>query len=136
MRFKLERSNDLSGWWVITDIENLIIVRFKECAFNETQKVTPLDDDRETLAKVGGASGLARVMSEIGGYVARYHGDIAFKQTYGFIYDAEERLYLYRRKPPVWRIAIDDGTDIQALGISLRKASEWINKVALHGHKD
>ena len=128
-RYKLEESQDLPGWWVLTDIENEIVVKFKDKDFNGTQKVTPLNDDSVTLAKVGGAHGLARVMGEIGDYVARHHGDIAFKQPYGWKYsEDDEELIFYRNKSPKWELRIPSDTDKETLATSLRKAAEYLTK--------
>ena len=128
-RFIIQESQDLPGWWVLTDIENEIVVKFKDKDFNGAQKVTPLNDDNVTLAKVGGAQGLARVMVEIGDYMARHHGDIAFKQPYGWKYSEDgEDLILYRNKYPKWELRLLSDTNREALATSLRKACEYLRK--------
>jgi hypothetical protein len=33
-RFLLERSNEMDGWWVLTDTENLVVLKFKERELN------------------------------------------------------------------------------------------------------
>lgn len=125
-KYILEKSKDLPGWWVFTDIENLVVVKFEDGKFNETQQVSFLDDDAAQL----GASRLARIMREIGDYIVRYHSDIAFSRPYGLIYDIEDNLYMYCRKAPVWRIKVPDGTNLHALAASLSKAAEWLRKLA------
>lgn len=128
-RFIIQESQDLPGWWVLTDIENEIVVKFKDKDFNGTQKVTPLNDDSVILAKAGGAQGFARVMREIGDYVARHHGDIAFKQPYGWKYsEDDEELIFYRNKSPKWELRILSDTDKETLATSLRKAAEYLTK--------
>ena len=128
-RFIIQESQDLPGWWVLTDTENEIVVKFKDKDFNGTQKVTPLNDDSVILAKAGGAQGFARVMREIGDYVARHHGDIAFKQPYGWKYsEDDEELIFYRNKSPKWELRTLSDTDKQALAASLRKAAEYLTK--------
>lgn len=128
-RFIIQESQDLPGWWVLTDIENQIVVKFKDKDFNGTQKVTPLNDDSVILAKAGGAQGFARVMREIGDYVARHHGDIAFKQPYGWKYsEDDEELIFYRNKSPKWELRILSDTDKETLATSLRKAAEYLTK--------
>lgn len=37
-RFKLEKSKEQPGWWVLTDTENLVVIKFEEHKYNETQK--------------------------------------------------------------------------------------------------
>ena len=129
----LEESQSLPGWWVLTDTENEIVVRFKDKDFNGTQKVTPLNDDGVTLAKVGGEQGVARVMREMGEYMARYHGDIAFKQPYGWKYsEYSEEVILYRSKSPKWELHLLSDTDKETLATSLRKAAEYIRKGGCH----
>lgn len=128
-RFIIQESQDLPGWWVLTDIENEIVVKFKDKDFNGTQKVTLLNDDSTTLAKVGGAQGYARVMREIGEYMVRYHGDIAFKQPYGWKYSEDgEEMILYRNKPPKWELRLLSNTDKGTLATSFRKAAEYLTK--------
>lgn len=128
-RFILQESQELPAWWVLTDIENEVVVKFKDKDFNGTQKVTPLNDDSITLERVGGVHGLARVMREIGNYMARYHGDIAFKQPYGWKYSEDsEELILYRNKSPKWELRLLSETNKEALATSLRKAAEYLSK--------
>lgn len=128
-RFILQNSQDLPGWWVLTDTENEIVVKFKDKDFNGTQKVTPLNDDSVTLAKVGGVSGYARVMREIGEYMVQYHGDIAFQQPYGWKYSEDgEELLLYRNKSPKWELHLLTDTNKETLASSLRKAAEFVIK--------
>lgn len=42
-KYILQQSTD-KGWWVATDKENGIVVKFQEHRFNDTQKVTTLED--------------------------------------------------------------------------------------------
>lgn len=136
-RFIIQESQDLPGWWVLTDTDNEIVVRFKDKDFNGTQKVTPLNDDSTTLAKVGGAQGYARVMREIGEYMVQYHGDIAFQQPYGWKYSEDgEELLLYRNKSPKWELHILSETNKETLANSLRKAVEFLRKGGQHNAKD
>ena len=126
-KYILEKSKDLPGWWVLTDIENEIVVRFKDKDFNGTQKVTPLNDDSATLAKVGGAEGLARVMREMGDWVAAHHGSKCFSCPYGYERSEDDmHLFLYRNKPPRWRLEIPFDFDEMKLANSLTKAGVWM----------
>lgn len=74
-RFKLTPSSDHPGWWVLADTENNIVVRWEEHRFNDTQIVSVLDDMEITNHT---AADLARIMQEMGDYIARHHIDIAF----------------------------------------------------------
>lgn len=40
----LQKSNERPGWWVLTDRDNLIVIRFKEKQYNETKEVIFLID--------------------------------------------------------------------------------------------
>lgn len=128
-RFNLVKSQNLPDWWVLTDTKNNIVVRFKEKFYNETQKVTTLDDDKDALEKIGGVQALARALREIGEWVVKYHGDIAFKQPYGWKYLSENELMLYRNKYPRWTLKLNEPTDNKDLATSLRKAAEYLTKV-------
>ena len=75
-KYRLEKSKDLPNWWVFTDTENLVVVKFEDGKFNETQQVSFLEDNAAQL----GAARLARIMREIGDYIVRYHSDIAFSR--------------------------------------------------------
>ena len=43
MKYTIQESKD-PGWWVVTDTENLVVLKFQEHQFNGTQKVTMLED--------------------------------------------------------------------------------------------
>ena len=75
-RFKLERSQDLPGWWVLTDTENMVVIKFKENDFNNSQKVTILGEEQEVLDKLG-VNGLARVLREMADYLSINHYNTA-----------------------------------------------------------
>ena len=126
-RFKLEPSKDLPNWWVLTDIENLIVCKFEQGKFNDTQTFSIIEE--EEFVKSHDASGIARIMTEMGDYVARYHGGKAFDEVYGYEYEeGTEQLYLCRYKQPKWRIEITDYIGKKPFAESLKKAAEWINK--------
>mgnify|MGYP003317337282 CR=1 FL=1 len=72
MRYKVEPSAERPGWWVATDTESLIVVRWQEHRFNDTQQVTMVDEsDVEPLT-------IARLMREIGDYLAINHRNKLF----------------------------------------------------------
>ena len=109
--------------WVLSDTTNKIVVTFEDGKFNETQKVTMLDDTRLT------ANELAKVMREMGEWAVRHHGSKCFNIPYGIEYSEDDaKMYLYRRKSPKWRLEIMDNVDKKELADSLRKAAEWLTK--------
>lgn len=123
-RFRFEHSHDLPDWWVVTDLINKVVIRFRDADYNNSQKISFLDDDAAGL----GAAHLATIVKEIGEYIVRYHGSAAFGQPYGYEYTDDEQLCIYRRKHPRWRLLIDDNTNNAALASSLCKAAEWLTK--------
>lgn len=71
MKYVIKES-ETPGWWVVTDTDNLVVVRFKEHEFNETQKVTVLKESTIT------PMALPRIMREIGDWIAAHHMDKVF----------------------------------------------------------
>lgn len=71
MKYLLQES-ETPGWWVFTDTEHKIVIRFKEHEFNDSQEVTVLEDG-ETNPHI-----LARVMREMGDWIGRHHYDKVF----------------------------------------------------------
>lgn len=57
----MQKSNTQPNGWVLTDTEEGIVVRFEDGKYNETQKVTIIDDKPNPSA-----AELARVMREMG----------------------------------------------------------------------
>lgn len=129
-RFIVERSRLQPNSWVLTDRENKIVVVFEDGKFNETQRVSPLED---TTSDSLSAGVLAQIMREIGEWARRYHSSKCFSQAYGFEYDEDERLCLYRRKSPKWRLYITDESQFNKLPSTLRKAAEFLNKGQANG---
>ena len=66
-RYTVKPSNEHPNWWVATDTESLIVVRWQHKAFNATQQVTMLD------ACPASATAIARAMREIGDFLAITH---------------------------------------------------------------
>lgn len=69
-RFIIQPSQEQENWWVLTDTENQIVVRFENKRFNQTQQVTMLEDVETPNPLV-----IARMMREIGDYLALNHRD-------------------------------------------------------------
>jgi hypothetical protein len=71
MKYTIQESKE-PGWWVVTDTENLVVLKFQEHKFNETQKVTMLEDCHLSALQ------LARIMREMSDWVAAHHIDKVF----------------------------------------------------------
>lgn len=122
-RYVIQKSSTRPNGWVLTDKVNSVVVTFDDGAYNETQKVTLLEDARLSVDE------LADIMEELGEWVAKHHGSKCFGQPYGFEYSENDTtLYLYRRKSPRWRMELKDKMDAGQLASTLRKAAEFLTK--------
>ena len=70
-RYIIQKSNQQPNGWVCTDTENGIVCRFTENRFNETSKMTFVEDveNPDPLA-------IARLMREMGDWLAQNHREI------------------------------------------------------------
>ena len=129
-RFIIEKSKMQPNSWVLTDKSNNIVVVFEDGKFNETQHVSPLDDTISERLDVGD---IAHIMQEIGEWASKYHSSKCFSKPYGLEYDESERLCLYRRKHPKWRLHLYEEVNTHELAASLKKAAEYLTKGMGHG---
>lgn len=72
-RFELKPSQETKGWYVLTDTKNLVVIKFKEHYYNETQKVSILDEQNFMNAQ-----NIATVLREMGEYMFTNWYSIAF----------------------------------------------------------
>lgn len=128
-RFILEKSQDLPGWWVLTDAENLVVLKFKEHEFNESQQVTFIDDDQSVIEKLG-AQGIAQILREMGDYMFTHWYSIALPTpVFEFRQDDEnDRMLLIRNKFPKFTLEIQDDCDLKQLSDALKAAGEFVMK--------
>ena len=128
-RFRLEKSQDLPGWWVLTDAENLVVLKFKEHEFNESQQVTFIDDDQSVIEKLG-AQGIAQILREMGDYMFTHWYSIALPTpVFEFRQDDEnDRMLLIRNKFPKFTLEIQDDCDLKQLSDALKAAGEFVMK--------
>ena len=124
-RFRLEKSKDTLGVWVLTDTENLIVARFKDGDFNGSLKISFIDDNAPV-----DASQIAKAMREMGTWISVHHLSIASPQPHGVEYGEDGCLYLYRNKYPQWRMKITDCANNLQLAASLNKAAAWLKSEA------
>lgn len=130
-RFKLEKSKEQPGWWVLTDTKNLVVIKFEEHKYNETQKVYLLKES-EMISSPDIEAKLARIMREIGEYMYTHWYSIAMPTpVYELRQDDEsDRLLLLRNKHPRFTLEVEDGCTHKQLADALRKASEFLRKKA------
>lgn len=128
-RFRLEKSQDLPDWWVLTDTENLIVCKFEEHKFNETQRVSVLEDSK-FASDANCANKLAHIMAEMGNYMFSHWYSIAMPTpVFEFRQDDEnDRLLLIRNKFPKFTMEIQDVCDLKQLSDVLRAGGEFASK--------
>lgn len=128
-RFRLEKSQDLPGWWVLTDTENLVVIKFKEHEYNESQQVTFIDDDKSVTEKLG-TQGISRVLREMGDYMFTHWYSIALPTpVFEFRKDDEkDRMLLIRDKFPKFTLEIQDDCSLKQLSDALKAAGEFVMK--------
>lgn len=130
-RFKLEKSKEQPGWWVLTDTKNLVVIKFEEHKYNETQKVYLLKES-EMISSPDIETKLACIMREMGEYMYTHWYSIAMPTpVYELRQDEEtDRLLLLRNKHPRFTLEVEDGCTHKQLADALRKASEFLRKKA------
>lgn len=128
-RFRLEKSQDLPGWWVLTDTENLVVLKFKEHEYNESQQITFLNEDKSVIEKLG-AQGIAQILREMGNYMFTHWYSIALPTpVFEFRKDDEnDRMLLIRNKFPKFTLEIQDDCDLKQLSDALKAAGEFVTK--------
>ena len=125
-KYILQQSSTQPNGWVLTDTLHGVIITFIEGEFNDTQKVTVLDN---TPADTYNANDLACILRKMGDWIVRHHSSICFKHPFGFEYSEDNAtLYLYHCKEPRWRLEIQSDINTTSLATSLRKASEFLTK--------
>lgn len=127
LRYRLEQSKDLPGWWVLTDLEYNVVLRFEEHKYNETQKITFLDD----TATRGGLSHVeaARIMKEMADYLLAHYPRIALPlPVYEFSKIDDGKTFLLRNKFPRLRVEIVDECTNVNLAAALKKAGEYVKR--------
>ncbi len=77
-QYKLEKSKERAGWWVCTDTINLIVCRFKEHEFNETQETTLLDDSMWQPIMPEDIKVLAGMSRSLAEWLRQNHYDLVF----------------------------------------------------------
>lgn len=110
---------------MLTDKDNGIVCRFKEHQFNETQKMTFLEDVKQL-----DVTDIARLMREMGDWLAQHHYNIAMPTVAFCIQKTDDDTvqYLERGKYPRFRVIIDDECTAHELANALHKASEYLHK--------
>ena len=128
-RFRLEKSQDLPGWWVLTDTENFVVLKFKEHEYNESQQITFLNEDKSVIEKLG-AQGIEQILREMGNYMFTHWYSIALPTpVFEFRQDDEnDRMLLIRNKFPKFTLEIQDDCDLKQLSDALKAAGEFVMK--------
>lgn len=69
-RYDFQPSKEREGWYVVTDKKDLVVVIFEKGRFNETQRITRLDD---TLPDPLTAASALRAIAD---YLQKYHPEV------------------------------------------------------------
>lgn len=132
MKYELKKSDSQPDGWVLTDTENLVVIRFTEHQYNETQNISILDE-QEFFRKIeesgaDPASSLAHVLSQMGDYLARHHYSIAMPTPVHELRYSEDdtSVEIIRYKYPKFTIKIEDDCNVILLGNSIKKAGEFV----------
>lgn len=72
-KYTIQPSSTHPSGWVLTDIENNVVIRFKQGAYNETQEVTFLED---SAALTHTPLELARILREMGEWIYNNHKEL------------------------------------------------------------
>jgi hypothetical protein len=72
-RYVIQPSGTRPNSWVLTDVENNVVIRFKQGAYNETQEVTFLEDN---VALTHTPLELAQILREMGEWVYNNHKEL------------------------------------------------------------
>lgn len=72
-KYVIQPSGTLPNSWVLTDVENKVVIRFKQGAYNETQEVTFLED---SAALTHTPLELARILREMGEWVYKNYNEL------------------------------------------------------------
>ena len=72
-KYILQKSDKRPLGWVLTDTENLIVCRFTEGRFNETQQITLLEDADPRMVME-----MPRIMREMADWLAQNHYELVF----------------------------------------------------------
>lgn len=68
--YKFQPSTEKKDWYVVTDTKAMVVVTFQEGKFNETQRITHLNDE------VPDALVAATALRKIGDYLHKYHPEV------------------------------------------------------------
>lgn len=133
-RFLLEKSKDNVGWWVLSDRLNLVVIRFKERQFNETQRVSFLSDEMERHPDV---REIPRILREMADWLVIRHRSVATNEPHGMEIDDDGRTVVYRGKFPRWRLTVEDGgASAGQIGSSMAKAAAFLRSLEVRRRMD
>lgn len=131
-RFQLQKSTLQQGWWVLADKENGIVCPFQEHQFNETQKITGLEDyTQEQVLK------MPTIMREMGDWLATHHYNIAMPPVQICIQQTEddECQFVEHGEFPRFRVMIDDECTAKELADALKDAAKFLHDHTRKGGK-
>ncbi|MEG1543256.1 MAG: hypothetical protein RR382_01850 [Tannerellaceae bacterium] len=128
MRYKVEKSTK-AGWWVATDLQTGLVLKWEDHRLNDTQQVTFLYDDKTVIDNLG-AEGISKVLQEIGYWLFTHHYSKAFETPVHEMRLSEDdkELRLIRHKEPQFTILIQSDASPEKIGAAIKKAGEFLIK--------
>lgn len=140
MRYKLEKSTEKNGWWVVTDLANLIVIKFKEHEFNDTQQCSVIDENlvSQNAKKEGAdiANFMAAAMNGMAEFLTIHYYSIAMPTpTYEYREDLETgKTLVIRHKSPKFIVVVEDKCDLYKLGEVLKKGGEFLRHMNFYNN--
>lgn len=86
-RYILQQSVENPLWWVLTDTQLGIVLRFKEGEFNDSQKVTFLND----IEKPDPVE-IAKAMNAMGDWIDEHHYELLFTSPQAIKQEARKKI--------------------------------------------
>lgn len=128
-RFELKKNEDMPGWWVFTDTENLIVIKFKEHEYNETQRITVIDEERFNTPDA--VRDLSVIMQEMDDYMSRCWYSIAMPTPVTELRENPEtgKYTIIRHKYPRFVIEVEDDADLSKIAGAVKNAGAFISGI-------
>lgn len=108
-RYLLEKSKIDKGWYVLTDLKNLVVIKFKEGDFLKTRNVTCLGnkiEDEKMKDILSDAENYVALFKPMEGLSENY--GMAFTENFNFFdsYSEENELIFYCKEPVKIKVTV------------------------------
>lgn len=108
-RYLIEKSKINQGWYVLTDLKNLVVIKFKEGEFLKTRNVTCLGnkiEDEKMKDILSDAENYVALFKPMEGLSENY--GMAFTENFNFSdsYSEENELIFYCKEPVKVKVTV------------------------------